>query len=327
MHKRTFTAFLFSLIFIGTTFSKYLLYEWRTEVFDAKGAAGTVNVEKAIYELLKKKPLHSNVTYFAFPWSYFIGFKEMGRLESLEPFLPKIKFQNGFTVCQSIHYRTILPYLKKLGITVLFTPHTVSSEVYEGITIVSIPHYPLMGCDPAPIKDIYCSFIGALGTHPIRTVMVETLLQKTDKYYLKPRGYWHYARDFLLPNCNPKQQQEEFAREYKDVLARSRFSLCPRGTGPSTIRFWESLQAGAIPVVLSDVMDYLVGFNWNSCVVKIQEKDIDLIDTILSNISLEQELEMRQACYDAYDAFCGNNFDFVVRNFFDGRLQDVSTFD
>jgi hypothetical protein len=40
--------------------------------------------------------------------------------------------------------------------------------------------------------------------------------------------------------------------EFREVLARSVFSLWPSGSGPNTIRLWESLGAGAIPVVLSD---------------------------------------------------------------------------
>jgi hypothetical protein len=40
------------------------------------------------------------------------------------------------------------------------------------------------------------------------------------------------------------------AEDYNRVLSHSVFSLCPEGAGPNTLRLWESLAVGAIPVVI-----------------------------------------------------------------------------
>jgi hypothetical protein len=40
---------------------------------------------------------------------------------------------------------------------------------------------------------------------------------------------------------------------YKDVLENSQISLCPRGTGPSTLRFFESISVGSVPVIFNDL--------------------------------------------------------------------------
>ncbi|MHB1467706.1 MAG: exostosin domain-containing protein [Solirubrobacteraceae bacterium] len=45
-----------------------------------------------------------------------------------------------------------------------------------------------------------------------------------------------------------ERQRERF----RDVLARSRFVLCPRGNGTSSVRLYESLAAGAVPVIVAD---------------------------------------------------------------------------
>jgi hypothetical protein len=40
--------------------------------------------------------------------------------------------------------------------------------------------------------------------------------------------------------------------EFQDSLRNSTFSLCPSGSGPNSIRLWESIGAGSIPVILAD---------------------------------------------------------------------------
>jgi hypothetical protein len=51
---------------------------------------------------------------------------------------------------------------------------------------------------------------------------------------------------------------------YQATLARSRFVLCPRGRGPSTIRLYETLAAGRVPVIISDDWAAPKGPDWKS---------------------------------------------------------------
>src|SRR5437763_1885888 len=88
---------------------------------------------------------------------------------------------------------------------------------------------------------------------------------------------------------------------YKKLVLK--YYLCPRGVGPNTIRFWESLQAGAIPVLISDNMALPKGFNWDNCIIRIREKDILSINSILVSISPKKEEEMRENCLIAYELF------------------------
>jgi hypothetical protein len=46
--------------------------------------------------------------------------------------------------------------------------------------------------------------------------------------------------------------EQDQAAQFRTVLKESTFSLCPAGTGPNSIRLWESIGAGAIPVILAD---------------------------------------------------------------------------
>lgn len=49
---------------------------------------------------------------------------------------------------------------------------------------------------------------------------------------------------YIMPKC---EEQEFYGR-----LAKLRFSLCPMGAGFDTLRFWESLTLGCIPIVKDD---------------------------------------------------------------------------
>jgi hypothetical protein len=87
------------------------------------------------------------------------------------------------------------------------------------------------------------------------------------------RGLWHYHDEVyeaqILGRAVGKGAgQEQKEEEFRDLLARSVFSLCPSGSGPNSIRLWESLASGAIPVVISD--GYLPPGDlreWNEAVV------------------------------------------------------------
>ncbi len=49
-----------------------------------------------------------------------------------------------------------------------------------------------------------------------------------------------------------RTQRSAKATAYASNLQRSVFALCPSGSGPNSIRLWEALCFGAIPVILAD---------------------------------------------------------------------------
>lgn len=79
-------------------------------------------------------------------------------------------------------------------------------------------------------KDIYCNFIGNL-THPMRAQIVEQLFGK-EGYYIST--------------------EQHSLRDYCSIIARSKYTLCPRGYGQSSFRIQEAIDFGSIPVYISD---------------------------------------------------------------------------
>jgi Exostosin family len=89
--------------------------------------------------------------------------------------------------------------------------------------------------------DLLFSFTGSM-THKCRLRLVD--LRGDDAIVEAVSGFTFYdpsSRDF-------QARQERFT----EILGRSRFVLCPRGRGTSSIRLFEALSIGRVPVVISD---------------------------------------------------------------------------
>ena len=94
--------------------------------------------------------------------------------------------------------------------------------------------------------------------------------------------------------------------EYNIILIKSRYTLAPCGIGPNSIRFWEALGAGSIPVLLSDTLELPENKLWDSAILRIKEEDVDNIDTILREISPEEEHNRRKQCIALYEYYKDN---------------------
>jgi len=82
---------------------------------------------------------------------------------------------------------------------------------------------------------------------------------------------------------NQTEEIERGKRRYAEVIARSKFVLCPRGAGPSSFRIFETMAAGRVPVILSDEWVAPEGPAWDQCAVFIPENQIDHIGEILES--------------------------------------------
>jgi len=287
---------LVSILVIAPMHATMNIYEFGAHAF----LYDVVPTEYTAYKLLKQKPLPYNVTYVAIPWTWFINKYKMNEI-------PKnIQVKNGFTICQHTHYKRHIPLFKQMGIKVLFTPHASRTTTYDGITVLPFPHYAVHTADPAPHKDVLYSFVGAQ-THFIRKVFFR--MKHPHGTIIRRRSGWH----FWLP----RHKQEQYKKNYIDSLIRSRFAPCLRGVGASTIRFWEALKAGAIPILIADDMALPEEYNWDECIIRVKEKDVKKISHIITHINEEQENNLRQQCLHAYTFFSGKNFVRTIRVYYE----------
>ena len=80
-------------------------------------------------------------------------------------------------------------------------------------------------------------------------------------------------------------------------LANSKYCLVPYGDSPSSKRFYDAVNYGCVPVIISDPFKPAFDktqINWDNCYIKIPQKDIEKIPDILSNITDERYDEIRK---------------------------------
>lgn len=266
-----------------------------------------VITEKQFY--LRNK---ENQDVLGIPWATIIDKKI--NTEILES-LPKTY---KITCCQHIFFRKMIPSMKKLGIEVLYTPHKIIGEdEIEGIEIKGCPLYAvnLEDLERNSVfygedflnrrRELLYSFRGGWNTgymSDIRKKIFE--LGKKDDVVIQNSGGWHFEKAVYggEQKENGKYSMGNDVDSYNQMLLDSRFSLCPSGSGPNSIRFWESLGTGSIPVLLSDKLDLPKG-DWDDAVVRIKEGNIDQLDLILRNMSSEEERKRREKCLKMYQKY------------------------
>jgi hypothetical protein len=285
-----------------------------------------VITEKTFYEQNKADPM-----YLPVPWATCIDKRiNITRLFNILKQLG-ISKKPYYTCCQHIYFRKLIPVLKALGIKTIYTPHKVIGEDnIDGIELIACPLYAVNIEDPSRNKefndvddihnttrDLLYSFIGGYQKGYLTDTRLQIFNMKhPNNTLIRNTGSWHFNNDVYsaLQTSAGKVYEEEIHKkktsEYNKILLRSRYSLCPGGTGPNSIRFWESLAAGSIPILLSDTLD-LPGIptdipKWSKSIIQIKETELSTLAEVLSKITEENEISMRTNCIKLYKYFKDN---------------------
>lgn len=179
------------------------------------------------------------------------------------------------TVCQHIYWQAMLPAFRLLGVKDLWLSHAPPERHLDRrLQIWSWPLYAVNVEDPARREGLtfarrpdertkFASFRGAWMPHYLSSVRLRLaeyfgrraraddawIVEMTSKWHFEDIVYRHQVAGRALADIDTKRA--ETAR-YNELISDSVFSLCPSGAGPNTLRLWESLAVGCIPVVLSD---------------------------------------------------------------------------
>lgn len=247
-----------------------------TLAHDADWQYPAITEEHAYRCAIESLPQVEGVCYFGFPWATLIdrlwhGKDATGLLDSLKRLTTRLKpGSRVVTVCQHIRLLDHIDILAEAGITDVFWSHAVAGQTFapsqRQISLFPFPLYPvqvpLPDVLPHQERTILFSFVGARSEEGYLSRTREVLfdkLAKPPRGIVRAREQWHYREAVYgeqidaipMPAANPAEHRAK-EEEFREVQARSVFSLCPSGSGPNTLRLWESLGAGAIPVVLSD---------------------------------------------------------------------------
>jgi hypothetical protein len=279
---------------------------------------------------LEAKNLH---VYLALPWAPLIdlGLPELRYLSLLKInisgligalFSMNVVFKIH-TVCQHIFWERCIPIWKEIGVTDVWLSH-MPSYVDPDLPFNIHPWalYAVnvedpnrregleIGKDPAS-KSLLASFIGAHAEGYISDVRLKLrqfseepgfLIRVTDKWHFEDVVYKHQVQGLPLEE---NYVIDDSVRGYNAVLSDSVFALCPSGAGPNSIRLWEALAVGSIPVLLGKFPvlprgGSLPEIDWDSIVLKVSDDQLSQLPQILRAMPMDEIRTRQQRGMEAY---------------------------
>lgn len=238
------------------------------------------------------------------------------------------------TICQHIYMKDMLVFYKQLKITDVFWSHAVIGESFiDGICIHPFPLYPVCYADfitsnqtrlkPLNKRQYLYSFIGAysrdLYITPVRQWLFD-LPKRTDAI-IKQRSEWHYEKhvygEQILDITMTQKQLEQHqlsSQYYMEIMQDTIFCLCSSGSGPNSIRLWEALGFGCIPVILSDNIRLPGDAKlWEEATIKIPEVEASVksIPTLLQNLNINNFVNPGATLWQHYGL---NGFIYDIKN-------------
>lgn len=284
-----------------------------------------VITEYNMYKLIKSQETIP-YNYFAYPWASLVDdinhFKK--DFEKTLTHLPTEKTIGYFTIVQHIRYKMLFSKFKDLNIKYIFASHYTQADNEEasklGLLLFPFPLYAVYKgksedyIEPSKRKYL-ASFIGNYEKYYLTNIReaIFNSFSKREDCFIKKRDKWHYHN---MVYSNTQTIDEQHTEEYINVLKESKFSLCPSGSGPNSIRLWESLSFGSIPVILADtyVLPNIKNIDWTDYVIIWKEARISELYDYLKGIPLDEISTKSKRCLDIFKTYFTDNMQYKIIN-------------
>ena len=268
-----------------------------------------------------------NALYFGLPWAtikdkrynHSLIFNIVRHLVN--------KDHKYYTCCQHISYKMFIPLWKALNITKVYISHKqVGIDYIDGIELLPCPLFAVNFETKEYNKDfenidfinverpILYSFIGGYQPRDYMSNIRKHIfdMKHPDNTDIINTGIWHLD-NIVFSNkqnysgeINKPHDFDYKTSYYNRMLIKSKFTLCPSGSGPNSIRFWEALACGSIPILLSDTLQLPYHELWDKSILRVKESEFNKIPQILSEISEETQKKMRENCIKLYRHLSNN---------------------
>lgn len=207
-----------------------------------------------------------------FPWASWIDAVHRGLRPPTPPLRRWPDRAPVVTVCQHIWALEHTAALRAAGVTDLFWSHAVRGETHrDGLRIHPFPLLPVRCLSHPPdatpaaaaSRPLLYSFQGYQPAGGASSALRRWLLALPPRPDARVQGRdeWHFEQEVYReqvhgqrPDRERHRHLSEDADTYVATLRQSCFALCPAGAGPNSIRLWEALGFGAIPVILADAL-------------------------------------------------------------------------
>lgn len=321
---------------------------------DADWQFPAITEKHAFKQMHSRLPLDENAPiYVGFPWATLIdklssntsdAEQHLARFREFISCLPPKK--KRITVCQHISLMDHIDLFVEAGISEVFWSHATTgkspSAKIRDIRLHPFPLFPVQVFEQRPEagpaddptstleKKFLFSFVGARPNKwylsEVRAWIIDYLSQHP-RANVVGRNEWHYQRIVYDHQVRKKSAvvgelvEVEASDNFRNSLKDSLFTLCPSGTGPNTIRLWEAIGAGSIPVVFSDTW-WPPGERklWDAAVVFCEEtlEDVVHLPERLEAIASEPDriVAMRHALRQLWLLYGPQNFIYDVEKRF-----------
>ncbi|MFD0791977.1 exostosin family protein [Mucilaginibacter litoreus] len=135
---------------------------------------------------------------------------------------------------------------------------------------------PYIKYDAAVKPEYLFSFVGSPNSAPRRSIL--------------KLSHPHAFIKASASNMFGGQDLTDEKLSYAKLLSQSKFVLCPRGAGTSSFRIFETMQAGRVPVIISDNWVAPKGPRWSDFALFIPEKDVAQVPAIIEKADKEWPL-------------------------------------
>ena len=142
-----------------------------------------------------------------------------------------------------------------------------NNSAISGMGAVPIPYWFEDQFHPVPFasRRHFATFQGTVTSNlPLRGAVVEGFTGCERAVCRVNENYFHSLRD---------EDRQALSASYWQLLSETQFSLCPRGDNCGSVRLYESLAAGCIPVLLADGVELPLQniLPWDDMLVRVPE--------------------------------------------------------
>lgn len=146
------------------------------------------------------------------------------------------------------------------------------------------------------VRDILFSFVGSTKTDPLRQKLSQLdhpRARFVDSTPASSKQYWfEKSEDSIRASFE----------QYRDLMSRTKFALCPRGVSASSIRLYEAMESGCVPIIIADDLVLPDGPDWKSFSIRIAEEEISEIPALMEALEPKFE-EMSWRARAAWEEF------------------------
>lgn len=223
------------------------------------------------------------------------------------------------TVCQHIYWADFISQWRELGVTDLWLSHCPAPGSSRGNEAAHLHPWRLfavnaedpqrtaglqIGRDPSQ-RPLLASFIGAHAPHYLSDIRLRIrALPRDPDVFIEVTDQWHFEAvvydEQLLGRSPARGGDDPSVRRYNELMSDSVFSLCPSGAGANTLRLWEALASGSIPVLLGqwpqlpEPADEFTSA-WEDAVIRVRDEELSGMLPRLRSISLDERRRRQRA--------------------------------